>query len=132
MVGTAAWVQGDYGLAARRLIASVRRRSLYPSLYPWLIVLAVLDIVLTAIILGLGGTEANAVARAVIESSGLTGMILLKVVSIGFTVAVCQYVGRRRFRAGHVLAQIAVAANTAAVSVGCAAIVVYTAAVIGG
>lgn len=132
MVGTVALVYPSNLSLRQRLAAALRHRSLYPSLYPWLIALAALDVLLTTLILSLGGTEANAIARAVLDNVGLPGMILLKLLSITFIIGVCQYAGRRRFRAGHLLAQIAIAANSAAVAVGCAALAAYSITVIAG
>jgi hypothetical protein len=132
VVGTVALVhQHDLSLP-ERLSHALRSRAVYPSLYPWLIALALLDVLLTMIILCLGGEEANALPRAVFAQAGVPGLVALKAASIGFTLAICQYVGRRRFRAGHLLTQFAVAANTAAVTMGIAALAVYAAVVAAG
>jgi hypothetical protein len=111
------------------MILQIRQRSLYPALYRWLLALAALDVLVTSLVLALGGTEANALAAAVIDRAGVPGMVALKVFSIGAVIGVCEYVGRRRPSAGHRLAQAALAANTAAVTVGCLFLGEYAVAV---
>lgn len=97
-------------------ILEYQRRALYPEVYRWVIVLALLDVLLTMIVLALGGREANAVAAAVIARAGMPGMVLLKTAGVGMALVACEFVGRQRPKAGLRLAQFALAANTAAVT----------------
>ena len=59
-------------------------------------------------------------------------MIGLKLATLATILAVCEYVGRHRWPAGRLLARIAVAGNTAAVGLGCAAIAIYAITVLQG
>ncbi|MCC6659254.1 MAG: hypothetical protein IT437_00035 [Phycisphaerales bacterium] len=84
-----------------------RRPLLYPRLYPWLLLAAALDVMLTWLILELGGQEMNVVARAAINAAGLPGMLLLKFCGIVLVIAVCEFVGRRNTATGLRLAGVA-------------------------
>jgi hypothetical protein len=94
------------------------QRALYPAHYPWFLGLAAADVLLTAAILALGGTEANAVAEAVLRAGGVPGMVIFKSVSVGIVLAVCQVAGRLDQRVGLRLAEAAIALNTVPVTVG--------------
>lgn len=54
-----------------------------------------LDILLTWLILHLGGQEVNAIAQAAIVFAGHWGLIALKMVSIALVIVICEYIGRR-------------------------------------
>ncbi len=83
----------------------------YPELYPWLLLAASLDIMMTWFILALGGWEANPIAQVVIERGGLMGMTLYKLLLMTLVIVVCEFVGSRREHAGRALAGFAVIAN---------------------
>src|SRR5262249_18982831 len=119
-------------LHVQRRASDFRERALYLSLYHWLVLPALLCLLLPPVLLPLGGTEANAVAGAVLARAGVPGMTLLKTISICATLAICQFVGRRRWRAGQFVAHLAVGANTAAVTLGCTALMVYAVTIIRG
>lgn len=73
---------------------------LYPRLYTWVVFLASMDIIMTWVILHMGGSEVNALAATVIERWGLVGMIVLKFVSIIAVVLISEFVGRRKHTTG--------------------------------
>lgn len=85
------------------------RPVLYPRVYPWLLLLAAMDVMLTWLILELGGSELNAIADRVIQAAGLPGMLALKFSTILVVVGICEVVGRRSERAGLGLAGTATA-----------------------
>jgi hypothetical protein len=91
----------------------------YPRHYPWFITLAGLDILLTWIVLSLGGQELNAVARLALDLAGIPGMIALKLAAVFIVCAVCEYAGRRKPHLGRGVANLAIAANTIPVTVAC-------------
>ncbi len=101
---------------------------LYISFHRWFLALAALDVVLTTMVLNLGGQEANIVPRAVLARTGLGGMIALKAATVVFVLLVCELVGRTREPIGRRLALTAIAANTAAASLGGAYLTIYSAA----
>jgi hypothetical protein len=111
-------------------INQFRQQALYPALYPWLVGLAVLDVLVTWLVLGMGGREINFVARAVIDLGGVPGMAFLKLVTLIIVLGVCEYVGRREHRVGRRLAEWAVVANTIAVTMGCVFISQYWLAIL--
>lgn len=81
---------------------------LYPRLYTWVVFLASMDIIMTWVILHMGGAEVNVLAASVIERWGLVGMIVLKFVSIIAVVLISEFVGRRRHTTGRWLVTAAV------------------------
>ena len=91
---------------------------LFPSIYPWYVLLAFLDIVFTWTILGLGGTELNPFAATLIEHGGLSSMTVFKCLTMVIVLASCEYIGRVKYRTGFCLAAFAVAANSVPVMIG--------------
>ena len=91
---------------------------LFPGIYPWYVLVAYLDVVLTWAILGVGGAELNPFAASVIEHGGLGGMACFKSLTMVIVLASCEYIGRVRYRTGFRLATFAAAANTFPVVVG--------------
>lgn len=95
----------------------LRDPVLYPKAYSTFVALAALDVVLTAVILRLGGNEVNAIAAWVIEKarsieeSGYTGMTFFKFATVLFVLVACEIVGRQRETLGRTLAQCAVVLN---------------------
>jgi hypothetical protein len=103
----------------------------YPAHYPWFLLLACLDVLLTWIVLGLGGTEANLLAARVIEAAGLPGMVLLKVAAVGVVLLICERLAMLRPDCGRRLASLAIAVNACAVTCGLAFLADYTAGLLG-
>ncbi len=73
-----------------------------------LIVLATLDIILTAIVLNDGGAEANPIANTVINNHGMWGMVLFKFALVTCFILLCEEVGRRQPHVGKRLAQVGI------------------------
>ncbi len=104
---------------SERKPAAVRRGlALYPGIYPWIVLAASLDVMMTWIILHQGGREVNAVADAIIGRYGLPGVVIFKFGIVVFVIGLCEIVGRRRRAVGRGLAIAAVALNTFPVVVG--------------
>lgn len=97
----------------------------YPRVYPWLVLLATLDVALTWMLLGLGGREANALAEMVIAGAGLTGAVALKAFSLLTVLLICEIIGRRSDRAGRRLALASVGLSVVPVAVGAFALAEY-------
>jgi len=74
----------------------MRSASLYPRLYGWLLLVAALDIMLTWVVLHLGGSELNAFAARAIEHAGHWGLIAIKFSAAIVVVSICEYIGRQR------------------------------------
>lgn len=90
---------------------------LYPRLYPWYVLLASLDVLLTWIILSprLGGIEINPIAAQVIQAGGMTGATFFKFATVMFVMWACEFVGRRQADSGRRILWVAVCANCAVV-----------------
>ena len=85
------------------------RSVLYPDVYLWYVFLASLDIMLTWLILQMGGREENALAKWIIAHGGLVGAVLFKFGTVVFVVLICEYIGRRRAKTGRRVAEWAIA-----------------------
>lgn len=85
---------------------------LYPKSYKWFVFVSALDVVLTWLILLVGGSEVNVLADAVITSAGLKGVLIFKFCLVLLVVVICEVVGRRRPRAGQKLALLAIAVTS--------------------
>jgi hypothetical protein len=111
-----------------RVLSALREPCRYLGLHRWFLALAAIDVVLTTLVLRVGGQEANVVPRAILENAGLGGMILLKTVCVVVVLLACEIVGRRREEMGRRLALLAVAANTLAATMGAAYLTIFCAA----
>lgn len=81
----------------------------YGSVYPWYLLGASLDLIVTWYILFRGGIELNAIADWVIKTGGLPGLLLYKFATVALVVVICESVGRTRPITGRRLAWLAVA-----------------------
>lgn len=82
---------------------------LYPAEYVWFVLVSALDVMLTWVILVLGGREVNAVADSVLTRWGLRGLVAFKFALVLLVILVCEAVGRRKPETGRKLARAAVA-----------------------
>ena len=89
----------------------------YPGTYTLFVLLAALDVILTFLILEIGGLELNAVAGAVIAHLGLPGAIAFKFALVVFIVIMCEVIGRHRDRTGRKLAEWSAAVTAIPVAV---------------
>lgn len=119
----------DLDASGDSLGRALRRPCQFLPIHAWFLALAALDVILTTIILGLGGHEANAIARAVIASGGLSAMVLFKVACVVVALVLCELIGHTRPAAGRTIALAAVGLNTLAVSLGISYLAVFSAAV---
>ena len=80
----------------------------YPNEYVWFLLFSTMDVMLTWVILTMGGMEVNPVAAAVIDHWGLPGAIAFKFSLMLAVVLACETIGRRSDRVARNLAQAAV------------------------
>jgi hypothetical protein len=90
------------------VIAPRGRPVLYPTTYLWLVLISSLDIMLTWVILHVGGYEANPLAATIIERFDLWGAVSFKFFLVIVFLLTCEFVGRRRPRTGRAMATVAV------------------------
>ena len=89
--------------------ASPRRSGVrYPNEYVWLVFVAAMDIMLTWLVLSLGGAEVNPIANLVLVLGGFPAMVLFKFAAIVLVVLICEFIGARQERTGRNLARAAV------------------------
>lgn len=74
----------------------------------WYVLLSALDIMLTWVVLSAGGYEVNHVAAMVIDSFGLAGAVLLKMVTVAFVLGVIQLAARSDAKLARTIAMFAV------------------------
>ncbi|MDX9912029.1 MAG: DUF5658 family protein [Phycisphaerales bacterium] len=94
------------------------RSLLYPRLYPWYALMALLDVLVTSVTLRVGGYEANGLAAQILEFAGILGLLVFKLASVVLVIAICEVVGRRREPTARRLAEWAVAITAIPVAVG--------------
>jgi hypothetical protein len=80
----------------------------YQNLYVWLVLVSALDIMLTWVILYLGGYEVNGVAAWVLHQFGLKGIVIFKFIMVIVVVLLCETLAKRHSSAGMHLAQAAI------------------------
>ncbi|MHC4695733.1 MAG: DUF5658 family protein [Planctomycetota bacterium] len=83
-------------------------QMLYQTAYKWFVYISALDVILTWVILVLGGKEVNVLADSVIAHAGLKGILIYKFCLVILVVLICEIIGRRRFRLGRNLARLAI------------------------
>jgi Domain of unknown function (DUF5658) len=84
----------------------------YPNHYAWLVLVASLDIMMTWVILHVGGVEANPIAKWVLHAFGLPGMVTFKFALIIVAILVGEAVGRRDKPKGRRFLEYAIAIST--------------------
>jgi len=94
------------------------RAGAYPRHYAWVLLLALLDIIVTTLVLSTGGKELNAIARWAIEHAGILGMLAIKSTTLTIVLFICEYLGRHRPRVGLRIAELALVAHSIAVACG--------------
>lgn len=66
----------------------------YPNTYTWLLLVSTLDILLTYVVLTLGGVEVNPVANWLLTHLDWYGLMLLKFTIVLFFIGICEAVAR--------------------------------------
>ncbi|MGQ0629356.1 MAG: DUF5658 family protein [Phycisphaerales bacterium] len=86
-----------------------RSPALFPNHYAWLLLVGALDVMLTYVVLRLGGIELNGLAARAIESAGHWGLVAIKFSAAAVVVLLCEAVGRRQRLSGRRLSEWAIA-----------------------
>lgn len=94
---------------ASKMIVPSPPGVLYPDNYTWLVFMSAVDLMLTWVILELGGYEANALAAHVIEQYDLVGIAAYKFGLTVIVILITEFVGRRKYELGRTLAAYSVA-----------------------
>jgi hypothetical protein len=92
-------------------VQALSRPVLYPEMYPWLVLVASMDVMMTWVCLWLGGTEFNPIAAVIIEAGGLAGALLLKFSVVILVICVCEFVGRRNSIVAQRLGRVSIGLN---------------------
>ncbi len=98
----------------------LRRPVLYPRTYGLYVTLASLDVLLTWLILSMGGTELNQIAAWVFDQHGVAGATFFKFTTVLVVLLTCEFLGHRppEARIARRLAHLAVAISVIPVMVG--------------
>jgi len=75
----------------------------------WLLLVSAIDATLTWLVLRQGGSEANPLANAVLQTGGFPGLLVFKFGMIGLVIVICEIVGRRCMTTGRRLVWTGVA-----------------------
>ena len=81
---------------------------IFPNGYVWFVFISALDIMLTWIVLHLGGREANQLANAILYRYGLPGLVVFKFALVILVVLICEWVGRRRPESARLLLSVGI------------------------
>lgn len=98
---------------------------LYPDAYGWAVLAGSLDVMMTWVVLGVGGTEVNVIADRVLRHAGLPGLLMFKFGVIALVLLICEFVGSRRPPIGRSIAHLAVGLNALPVVVAFAQLAVF-------
>ena len=99
------------------LLSMIRQRPLFAEHHCWFVLVGTLDLLLTKVILSLGGRELNPLADLVLRQFDTPGLAALKYSTIIIVVLTCERVGRAHARAGRRLALTAVGLSAVPVMV---------------
>lgn len=89
----------------------------HPNQYVWFVLVSALDLMLTCVILNLGGVEMNTIANAVLMYGGLPTLVMFKFALVTLVIVFCEWITRRNPRAGFKLAEWAVAITAIPVAI---------------
>lgn len=84
------------------------RAILYEDLLKWFLLLSCLDILFTWVVLHMGGSEVNWIARLFLEHGDLYGLVAFKFTMVVLIILLCDFVGRRNDARGKFIAKAAV------------------------
>ena len=85
----------------------LRRDLLYTRWYVWILIASAFDIVMTSMVISLGGIEMNPLADAIISRFGMHGAMAYKFALMIFVILMCEIIGRHNLRLGRWVAQFA-------------------------
>jgi Domain of unknown function (DUF5658) len=81
---------------------------IFPNGYVWFVFVSALDIMLTWVVLHLGGREANGLANEIIYRYGLPGLVIFKFALVILVVLICEVVGRRKHESARLLLSVGI------------------------
>jgi hypothetical protein len=90
------------------MAADGKSHVIFPNGYVWFVFVSALDIMLTWVVLHLGGREANALANAIIYRYGLPGLVVFKFALVVIVVLICEFVGRRKHESARLLLSVGI------------------------
>lgn len=89
----------------------------FPLAYRWYVLLAILDVLLTWVILSNGGVEVNSIAAWIIAHAGMMGASVFKFTTVAVVLVLTEWVARQDEPASRLIARSAVAINAVPVMV---------------
>jgi Domain of unknown function (DUF5658) len=106
-------------------VGILRRDLIFARYHLWFIAASALDIVMTALVLSIGGYEANPVAGFVIHRFGMHGALAYKFTLAVLVIVFSEIIGRTDLRKGRFVARTAIAVPTFAALLGYVLIVYH-------
>lgn len=97
----------------------LHRNLLFTRCYLWFILASVLDVIVTTLVISIGGYEANPLAGLVIGRFGMHGALMFKFTLMLVVILCCEIIGRRDERIGRSIASFAAAVPALAAILGC-------------
>ena len=110
-------------MTQEQAVSGWTRPVAFPEQYTWLVLVSGMDLMLTWLILQLGGREVNPVAEWVLHTAGHGGLVVFKFAVVIFVILVCEFIARRQRRTARELAWVAVIISAAPVVVALAQLV---------
>ncbi len=95
-------------MGEREAVSRWRAAAAFPDQYAWLVFVSAMDLMLTWLILQLGGREVNPVADWILAAAGHGGLVVFKFAVVVFVILVCEFIARRQWRTARELAWVAV------------------------
>ncbi|MCC5828401.1 MAG: hypothetical protein JJU36_03040 [Phycisphaeraceae bacterium] len=89
--------------------ATIHEPAMFPTAYTWFVVLSAFDLLLTSLILHLGGREVNVIANAVLMQWDLLGLTIYKFSLVLLVIVLCEMIGRLKEHLGRMVSGLAVA-----------------------
>ncbi len=94
-----------------RAVAKQTKQINPATLYPYVLLFALMDVYLTSRILAIGGVEVNGFANHILGLAGVLGLLTLKLTSVLIVFFACDYIASRGDRRAVRLAQAGIALN---------------------
>ncbi len=99
-------------------VGILRRDLRFARYHLWFITASALDIVMTAVVLSIGGREANPVADFVISRFGMHGALAFKFTLAVLVIVFCEIIGQADDRKGRFVARTAICVPASAAALG--------------
>ncbi len=109
-------------------VQAMKKYASPATLYPYVLLFALMDVFLTSRILALGGTEVNGVANGILQVTGVPGLLTYKLICVLIVFLICDYIASQGDRRAIRVAQAGIVLNVFPALVGATQLGLYFAA----